>query len=157
MRILLDECLPLDFRHSFPDHDARTVEWAGFQGRANSDLLRAAEAAGYDVFITVDQGVAKQAGLGGRRLWIIVIRSRTNRLEDLLPFVDPILEALESIEPDRRLNLLLDGGECATAVQYCARGRHRGTARIGIRRCATKWRGGRHRATLRARRGHARP
>jgi hypothetical protein len=24
-----DECLPLDFRHSFPHHDAQTAEWAG--------------------------------------------------------------------------------------------------------------------------------
>jgi predicted nuclease of predicted toxin-antitoxin system len=25
MKILLDECLPLDFRHSFPTHDAHTA------------------------------------------------------------------------------------------------------------------------------------
>jgi hypothetical protein len=31
MKILLDECLPLDFRHSFAAHDAHTAEWAGRQ------------------------------------------------------------------------------------------------------------------------------
>ena len=30
MKILLDECLPLDFRHSFPGHEAHTVQWAGY-------------------------------------------------------------------------------------------------------------------------------
>jgi len=29
MKILLDECLPLDFRHSLPTHDAHTAQWAG--------------------------------------------------------------------------------------------------------------------------------
>ena len=57
MKVLLDECLPLDFRHSFPSHAAHTVEWAGFKGKKNGDLLRAAEAAGYEVLLTVDQGM----------------------------------------------------------------------------------------------------
>ena len=46
MKILLDECLPLDFRHSFPAHDAHSAEWAAFKGKANGELLREAELAG---------------------------------------------------------------------------------------------------------------
>ena len=48
MKILLDECLPLDFRHSFPNHEAHTAQWAGLKGKANGELLRAAELAGYE-------------------------------------------------------------------------------------------------------------
>jgi predicted nuclease of predicted toxin-antitoxin system len=33
MKILLDECLPLDLRHSFPSHDAHNVQWAGLKGK----------------------------------------------------------------------------------------------------------------------------
>jgi hypothetical protein len=75
MKILLDECLPVDFRHSFP----------------------AAELAGYDVLLTVDQGIAYQQNLTGNRLSIISIRSKTNQLEDLRPLVGAILEALKTI------------------------------------------------------------
>ena len=57
MKILLDECLPVDFRHSFPGHEAHTVEWAGLKGKSNGELLKAAEAAGYDVLLTIDQGI----------------------------------------------------------------------------------------------------
>jgi hypothetical protein len=57
VKILLDECSPLDFRHSFPNHDAHTVQWAGLKGKKNGELLRAAELAGYDVLLTVDQGL----------------------------------------------------------------------------------------------------
>jgi predicted nuclease of predicted toxin-antitoxin system len=101
MRILLDECLPLDFRHSFPSHDAHTVEWAGLKGKKNGELLQDAELAGYDVLLTVDQGIPHQRNLVGRKLSIIVIRSRTNQMEDLMPFVDAILNALETMTPGR--------------------------------------------------------
>ncbi|MEX2263585.1 MAG: hypothetical protein WD696_16630 [Bryobacteraceae bacterium] len=60
MKILLDECLPLDLRHSFPSHNAHTTQWAGFKGKENGDLLRAAEVAGYEVLLTVDQGIPHQ-------------------------------------------------------------------------------------------------
>ena len=99
MRNLLDECLPLDFRHSFPGHDAHTAEWAGLKGKSNGELLRDAELAGYEVLVTVDQGIPHQQNLAGRKLSIISIRSRTNQLEDLLPFVQAILSVLEAIAP----------------------------------------------------------
>lgn len=99
MKVLLDECLPLDFRRSFPGHDVHSAEWAGLKGKKNGDLLRDAELAGYEVLLTVDQGISHQQNLSGRKLSIILIRSRTNQLEELLPFVDAILNALESMIP----------------------------------------------------------
>lgn len=99
MKILLDECLPLDFRHSFPSHDAHTAQWAGLKGTKNGKLLRAAEAADYDVLLTVDQGIPHQQRSAGRKLSVILIRSRTNQIEDLLPLVGAILQTLSMIEP----------------------------------------------------------
>jgi hypothetical protein len=57
MKLLLDERLPLDFRYSLPNHEAHTAEWAGLKGTKNGELLRIAEIAGYEVLLTVDQGV----------------------------------------------------------------------------------------------------
>jgi predicted nuclease of predicted toxin-antitoxin system len=99
VKILLDECLPLDFRHSFPHQEAHTVEWAGLKGAKNGELLKAADAAGYDVLLTVDRGLQHQQPHSGRRLAIVVIHSLTNQLEDLLPLVDEILRVMERIEP----------------------------------------------------------
>jgi hypothetical protein len=84
MKILLDECLPSDFRHSFPDHEAHSSEWAGLKGLANGALLRAA---------------------AGKALSVIVMCAPTNRLQDLLPFVDAVLVALQNIQPGQRLVL----------------------------------------------------
>ncbi len=99
MKILLDECPPLDFRDSFPEHDAHTVQWAGLKGKKNSELLRAAEAAGYDVLLTVDQGIPHQQSPIGRKVAIIVVRSQTNQIEDLMPLADEILRALKTVQP----------------------------------------------------------
>jgi hypothetical protein len=70
---VLDECLPLDFRHSFSNQDAHTVQWAGLKGRKNGELLRAAEVAGCDVLLTVDQGIPHQQSPGDWKLSIILI------------------------------------------------------------------------------------
>ena len=102
MKVLLDECLPHDFRHSFPGYDTHTTAWAGLKGKANGELLRAAEDAGYEVLLTVDQGIPHQQHPAGRKLAVLLIRSRTNQIEDLLPLVQTITDALRAILPVRR-------------------------------------------------------
>lgn len=99
MKLLLDECLPLDFRHSFTGHTAHTAQWAGLKGKKHGDLLRSAESAGYDVLITVDQGIPYQQSIGLRKISIVVLVTRTNQLEDLLPVVEHALIALGTLQP----------------------------------------------------------
>ena len=41
MKVLLDECLPLDFRHHLPGHEVHTAEWAGF--KSLKTLIRKAQ------------------------------------------------------------------------------------------------------------------
>ena len=66
MKILLDECLPADFRRSFPGREAHSVEWAGLKGKKNGELPQAAERGGYQVLLTVDQGIPHQQTMVGR-------------------------------------------------------------------------------------------
>jgi uncharacterized RmlC-like cupin family protein len=109
MRVLLDECLPLDFRHELRGHEAHTVQWAGFKGKKNGDLLHAAENAGYEVFLTVDQGIPHQAQSGSRTIAVIVLRSRTNQLEDLRLLVDAVLHVLAGIAPGQIVTIQPSG------------------------------------------------
>lgn len=105
MKILLDECLPADLRRSFPSHEANTVEWAGFKGKKNGDLLRAAEIAGYRVLLTVDQGMPQQTNTPGRKIAILLLVAPSNQMEDLLPLVPDVLVALQSIQPGQVVRL----------------------------------------------------
>ncbi len=105
MKILLDECLPVDLRHSFPGHEVNTVEWAGFKGKKNGDLLRAAEIAGYSVLLTVDQGMPQETNAPGRKIAILLLLAPSNQMEDLLPLVPGVLVALQSIHPGQAIRL----------------------------------------------------
>jgi hypothetical protein len=97
MRILIDECIDERFRNSFADRDCQTARYAGMAGLKNGELLLAAEAAKFDVLLTLDQGIEYQQNLAGRNIAIIILRPKSNRLSDLLPHVSSCLAHLESI------------------------------------------------------------
>ncbi len=99
MRILVDECIDERFRNSFPAHDCQTARYAGLAGLKNGDLLTAAETAGFDVFLTVDQGFEYQQNLTARKLAIVIFHAKSNRLKDLLPLVPACLAHMKSIQP----------------------------------------------------------
>lgn len=99
MKVLLDECLPRKLKSALPDHDCITVPEAGFAGQKNGHLLALTEAAGFDVFLTVDKGLPYQQNLSGRKIAILVIRAKSNRRRDLLPHVEACRTIVNSIRP----------------------------------------------------------
>ena len=99
MRILLDECIDERLRNFLTGHDCKTARYAGLAGLKNGDLLAAAETAGYDVFLTVDQGIEYEQNLTGCSIAIVILRAKSNRLKDLLPLASACLARIESIEP----------------------------------------------------------
>ena len=72
MRLLLDECIDEGLRHHFTGHECETCRYAGLTGLANGALLAAADQAGFEVLITVDQNMPNQQSLRGRSisLWL---------------------------------------------------------------------------------------
>ncbi len=99
MRILIDECIDERLRHMFPAFDCQSARYAGFAGLKNGDLLTAAEAAGFDVIITVDQNMPSQQKLADRSLSVMVFCAPTNRLGHLQRLIPAALGALGSITP----------------------------------------------------------
>jgi hypothetical protein len=97
MKLLVDECIDERLRLSFPIHDCVTARFAGFAGLKNGQLLDAAEAAGFDVLITVDQNIPTQQNLSCRRISLMILCAATNRLLDLMPLVPAATDALVSI------------------------------------------------------------
>lgn len=98
MKILIDECLSATLRKQLLGHEAWTVSDKGWAGIANGKLLaRAAES--FDVFLTIDQSLSHQQDLTKLPLAIIVVQSITNTLDDLLPLIPMVLEAITNIKP----------------------------------------------------------
>lgn len=80
MRILFDQGTPVPLRRALAEHEVVTAFECGWGELANGDLLRAAEAAGYDAIITTDQNLRYQQNLAARRLAIVVLLTTDWRL-----------------------------------------------------------------------------
>ncbi len=108
MKILLDECVPQRLRNHLPGHECQSARYAGFGGLENGDLLTAAEAAKFDLLLTVDRGFEYEQNLGGRQIAILILSTKSIRLEDLLPHIRNALVALQSIRPGQIVRVGLE-------------------------------------------------
>jgi hypothetical protein len=99
MKVLLDECIPRKLKGALADHDCKTAPEAGLAGQKNGRLLSLAEAAGFDLFLTMDKGLQYQQNLAGRSIAILILRAKSNRLEDLLPHLEACRSTMSSIHP----------------------------------------------------------
>lgn len=73
MKILFDQGTPVPLRAGLSGHGVDTVYEQGWSALQNGDLLRVAEAAGYDIFVTTDQNLKYQHNLTGRKLSVFVL------------------------------------------------------------------------------------
>ncbi len=96
-KVLLDECVDRRFARALPDHEVQSVASMGWSGIKNGDLISRA-AAQFDCLITVDQGMPFQHDLGRFDIALLVLRAKTNRLQDLLVLAPDVLAALASIK-----------------------------------------------------------
>lgn len=64
--------------------------WAGIK---NGELMKLAEAE-FDVFVTVDRNLSYQQNLPKYSISLIVLKARSNRYVDLIPFAEPIRNSL---------------------------------------------------------------
>jgi len=98
MRVLIDENLPRKLAGYLQGHDCRTVTECGWAGRKNGELLSLAEPL-FNVLLTLDKSVPYQQDLAAGRIAILIVRARSNRIQDLLPLIPECLAALERIRP----------------------------------------------------------
>jgi hypothetical protein len=97
MRLPIDECIDERLRLLFPGYDCQTARFASLSGLKNGRLIEAAEAAGFDVLITVDQNIPDQQNLAQRKLSLLILCGPTNRLRDLAQLVPAVISVLGSI------------------------------------------------------------
>jgi hypothetical protein len=70
MKLLLDECLPRKFKNHLPGHECYTVPEIGWAGKKNGELLLLAEKSGFEIFLTLDQGMEYEQNLMGREIGV---------------------------------------------------------------------------------------
>jgi len=100
MRILIDECVPAGLSPVLRQHgfECDTVRGAGYGSKKNGELLGLAEDR-WDVLLTIDKNIRHQQNMAGRRIGILILRAKSNRLPDVLEHLLDCIEALETLKP----------------------------------------------------------
>ncbi len=104
MRVLLDECVPVQVKSDLVGHEVRTVGRMGWAGKKNGELLELA-ATWFDVFVTVDRGLKHQQNLAGLRLGVVTLVARSNEIEVLRPLIPRLKHAVRKVKPGQVLRV----------------------------------------------------
>jgi len=98
MKIILDESVPQKLRLLIEGgHTVVTAWYQGWSGLKNGALLDAAEAAGFDLFITADQEMSYQQNLTGRKIALVVLS--TNNWSFIHAGIGAIVAAIDVAKP----------------------------------------------------------
>ena len=98
MRVLPDECIPLQLVAELPRHDVRTIRGMRWRGKKNGELLQLA-ASKFDVFATIDRGMAYQQRIADLRLGVITLLAPSNEIETLRPLMPRLRQAVLKVKP----------------------------------------------------------
>ena len=97
MLILFDHATPRALRRHLAGHTIHTAEQLGWERPANGLLIARAEESGYELLISVDQGIQYQQNLAARRVAILVLMKNDWSL--IRPHTDTINVAINRIQP----------------------------------------------------------
>ena len=93
MKVLLDECVDRRLARDIAGHEVRTVPEAGWAGLKNGELLKQAQEQ-FEVFVTVDRNLPFQRDLSDFSIAVVILRTPTNRLDDLRTLVPELLTVI---------------------------------------------------------------
>jgi hypothetical protein len=98
MKIVRDESVPQKLRLLIEGgHTVVTTWYQGWSGLKNGALLTAAEAAGFDLFITADQELTYQQNFTGRKMAVLVLS--TNNWDFIKAGIAEIRAAIDAVTP----------------------------------------------------------
>jgi hypothetical protein len=97
MRILFDHGTPAGIARSLSAHQVTEAIERGWDKISNGELLKLAEAEGFDLVLTTDKRIRYQQNLAGRAIAIVVLRNSTWRIVRL--YLDRIALAVDAATP----------------------------------------------------------
>ena len=97
MLILFDHSTPAPRRYALQDHVVTEAVERGWERLVNGALLDAAEAAGFELFVTADKNIRYQQNLAGRKISIVVLGNA--QWPVLRRYVEKVVAAVEAATP----------------------------------------------------------
>jgi hypothetical protein len=97
MRVLVDQGTPVPIRRALGNHTVKTARQQGWSTLVNGELLRAAEQADFDVFLTTDTKIPYQQNLESRKVAIVILSRNKWSLVRLR--LQQIADAVDAAKP----------------------------------------------------------
>jgi len=98
MYVLFDNGTPRTLaRYLIDQHTVTEARARGWQELGNGELLKQAEAAGFDVLLTTDKNLSYQQNLAGRRIAVVVLGQ--GRWTLIKPYVANVVAAVNAATP----------------------------------------------------------
>ncbi len=97
MLVLFDQGTPVPIRPFLKGHKVQTTAERGWDTLENGELLKAAEAAGFDVLVTPDKNIRYQQNLAVCRIALVVLGNP--RWPVLRPHVERVVAAVNAAKP----------------------------------------------------------
>src|SRR2546428_10278163 len=97
MRILFDHGTPSGIAGSLSGYEVTEVIERGWDRISNGEMLKVAEAAGFDLLLTTDKRIRYQQNLMSRKIAIVVLGNSTCRIVRL--YLDRIALAVSGVTP----------------------------------------------------------
>lgn len=99
MKLLLDAMMPEELGVLLVGHEVSHVGDLGWRHLSNGNLLNSGEGGGYEAVITKDANMPYQQNMVGRNIGLVIVRTQTQDMEDLLGLTPEILRALSELTP----------------------------------------------------------
>jgi predicted nuclease of predicted toxin-antitoxin system len=96
MRVLLDNNIPVRFLDLLSGLNATHVQEIGLCDLLDGPLLDAIDGR-FDVLVTMDRNLRHQQNLTSRKLAVIVLRAKSNRIADIALLVTPLKLQLATV------------------------------------------------------------
>ncbi len=95
-KILLDENLPKKLKYEFgSEYKVLTVSDMKWNSLTNGELLQSLQENEFEILVTVDKNLSYQQNLDKFDVTVILLNSKDNRYETLLPYVAKMKEKLQ--------------------------------------------------------------
>ena len=98
MKILLDECVTKRLKKYLNEFEVLTVAQSGWSGIRNGKLMTLCVENEIDILLTIDKNLMFQQNLAKFPVAIVVLNSKTSKVEELITFLPSFIAQLSTIQ-----------------------------------------------------------
>jgi predicted nuclease of predicted toxin-antitoxin system len=98
MKILLDECVTKHLKKHLQEFEVYTVRELQLGGVKNGVLMRFCVENHFDMLLTIDKNLLFQQNLENYNVTIVVLNSKTSKVEELIPFLPSLKSQIKDFK-----------------------------------------------------------